>query len=205
MANDRTHDLEPVDRGDDPLAELRMGLDERSLGGSQPSRLREHVARDADLADVVQESAELEALQRALVEAEFPADPQREIRDPARVGRRVLVVRLERVGERLDGGDERPLETLVTRGVRDRELRLLCETAEQGELALSEVVPLHERDEAAHAAVDGERRDRVAAAGDGRLPDQGLVVLRLGDVRLPADLQGVDRIRVSGELGRRLR
>ena len=75
VADDRPHDLEPVDRRDDPLAELRMGLDELPLGGGQPARLREHVARDADLADVVEQRAELEALQRALVEAELAGRP----------------------------------------------------------------------------------------------------------------------------------
>src|SRR6476620_455966 len=99
-------------------------LDELSLGGSQAARLREHVARDADLADVVEQRAELEALQRALVEPELAANPEGEIRYPAGVGGRVLVVRLECVGERLNGGDERPLEALVARGIGDRELRL---------------------------------------------------------------------------------
>src|SRR6266487_3557691 len=104
------------------------------------------------------------------------------------MGGRVLVVRLERVGERLDSGDECPLQARVARGVGDRELRLLRETTEQRELALPEVVP---RDEATYAAVDVERRDRVAAAGNGRLADQWLVVPRLRDIRLPADLQGL--------------
>ena len=160
-----------------------MRLDEPPLGRGQPSRLREHVARDADLADVVQQRSELEALQRALVETDLPADPQGEIADPARVIRRVLVVRLERIGERLDGRDERPLETLVARRIGDRELRLLREAAEQRELALSEVLPLDKRDEAPDAAVDVDRRDRVPAAGNGCFPDQRLVVARFGDIR----------------------
>ena len=66
----------------------------------------------------------------------------------------VLVVRLERVRERLDGGDERPLEPFVARGVRDRELRLVRDAAEQRELALAEVAPLDERNDATGAAVD---------------------------------------------------
>ena len=153
----------------------------------------------------MQQRAELEALQLALVEAELTADPQGEIRDPARMGGRVLVVRLERVGERLDSGDECPLQARVARGVGDRELRLLRETTEQRELALPEVVPLDERDEATYAAVDVERRDRVAAAGNGRLADQRLVNPRLRDIRRPADLQGVERIGVRSERGGRLR
>src|SRR5262252_4927504 len=132
-----------------------MRLHDLPLGGCEATRLGEHVARDADLADVVEQRAELELLQRALVETELPAHSQREIRDPARVGGGVLVVRLERVGERLDRGDERALETLVARGVVDRQLRLLSQAAEESELALSEVLPLDERDETAHAVVDG--------------------------------------------------
>ena len=123
------------------------------------------------------------------------------------MGGRVLVVRLERVGERLDGGDERPLEPLVARGIGDRELRLLREAAEQRELALAEVVPLDERDEAACAAVDVERRDRVAAAGRRRrLADQRLVVVearrRTGR---GSTSQGVDRQGCAASFCGRLR
>src|SRR3954447_4126884 len=110
VSDDRPHALEPVDRGDDPLAELRMRLHDRPLRRREAPRLREHVARDADLADVVQQGAELEALERAIVEAELLTHAQREILDPAGVSGRVLVVRLESVGESLDRGDERPLE-----------------------------------------------------------------------------------------------
>src|SRR5438477_11400082 len=54
MTHDRPHDLEPVDRGDDPLAELGMRLDDLPLCSGQATGLREHVARDADLPDVVE-------------------------------------------------------------------------------------------------------------------------------------------------------
>ena len=119
----------------------------------------------ADLADVVQERAELEPLQRALAEAELAADAQREVGDPARVRRRVLVVRLERVRERLDGRDERPLEPFVVGRVRDRELRLVREPAEQPQLALAEVALRDRGDDAAAAPADDERRDRVRRVG----------------------------------------
>src|SRR5207248_297129 len=62
VADDRPDGLQPVDRSDDPLAELRVRLDDLPLGGSQAPRLGEHVARDTDLADVVEQSAELEVL-----------------------------------------------------------------------------------------------------------------------------------------------
>src|SRR6202008_39954 len=139
VADDRPDVLEPGDRANDPFAELRRRLDEPPLLGRQPPGLRKDVARDADLADVVEKRAELQTLQAQLVEAELAADTQREVGDPAGVGRRVLVVRLDCVRKRLDGGDEGALETLVARGVRDRELRLLRDAAEQPQLALSEI------------------------------------------------------------------
>jgi hypothetical protein len=100
----------------------------------------------------VEQRAELETLQRALVQAELSPDPQGEIRDPACVGGRVLVVRLESVGERLDRGDEGALEALVARGVGDGELRLLREAAEQCKLALAEVLALDKGNEATRPA-----------------------------------------------------
>ena len=89
----------------------------------------------------------------ALVEPELVADAQREVGDPARVRRGVLVVRLERVRERLDRRDERLLEALVVARVRDRELRLVREAAEQAQLALAEVGRRAERRDDAAAAV----------------------------------------------------
>ena len=112
----------------------------RALLRRQPAGLREDRRRDADLADVVEERAELEPLERMLAEAELAADAEREIGDPARVRRGVLVVRLERVRERLDRRDEAALERLEVRRVRDRELRLVREAGEQPQLTLAEVV-----------------------------------------------------------------
>src|SRR5437763_15707438 len=51
VTNDRAHALEPVDRRDDLLAELRMGLDDPPLRSSKATGLREDVARNADLPD----------------------------------------------------------------------------------------------------------------------------------------------------------
>src|SRR5438876_3346635 len=124
-AHDRAYVLEALDGRDDPLAELRVRLHHRPLLGGQPARLGEDRGRDADLADVVEEGAELEPFERVAVEAEGLADLHRHVADPARVRRRVLVVRLERVRERLDGGEERALEALEVARVRDRELRLV--------------------------------------------------------------------------------
>src|SRR5215467_2424303 len=101
---------------------------------------RPHGLQPVDRSD--EQRAELEVLQRALVETELASDSQGEIRDPAGVGGRVLVVGLECIGQCLDGGYERPLEPLVARSIGDRKLRLLREAAEQCELALSELVSL---------------------------------------------------------------
>jgi len=104
-----------------------VGLDQRTLLGGQAARLRQDHARNADLADVVQESAELEPLQRVLIQLEPAADAKREIRDPPSVRGRVFVLRFERVRERLDGRDEAALEPLVVAGVGDGEPSLLSE------------------------------------------------------------------------------
>ena len=80
--------------------------------------------------------------------------------------RRVLVVRLERVRERLDGREERALEALVARGALERELRLLGEPAEEVELAIAVGLGLgHGRGDDAPAPVDREGRDREPSVG----------------------------------------
>src|SRR4051794_6710151 len=70
VAHDLAHLLQLLDRRDDPLTELGMRLHDRALFRGQAAGLREDRALDADLADVVQERTELEALERRLVETE---------------------------------------------------------------------------------------------------------------------------------------
>src|SRR2546430_3240471 len=123
MADNRPDFLESVDGADDLLAELGVCLDERSLGRREWPGLGEDRLGDADLADVVEERAQLESLEPTTVETEPLADLERQIRDPARVRGRVLVVRLERVGERLHRLEERPLEATEVAGVRQRQFR----------------------------------------------------------------------------------
>src|SRR3954470_23464035 len=134
VADDLAHLLQLLDRSDDLLAELGVRLHDGALVRGQTTGLREDRALDADLADVVQERAELEPLQLRLVEPELAADAQRQIGDPTRVRRRVLVVGLERVRERLDRRDERTLEAFEVARVRDRKVRLSRETAEESAL-----------------------------------------------------------------------
>src|SRR5439155_8073025 len=121
VADDRPHLFEAVDRRNDPLPQLRMLLDDHALVIGERSWLGEDRFRNSDLADVVEERAQLESLQRPAVETEALADPERQVCDPARVRRRVLVIRLERIRKRLDGRDEGLLETLEVAGVRERQ------------------------------------------------------------------------------------
>src|SRR4051794_22777327 len=139
-----------------------MPLDYFALGASEAAGLREDLLGDSDLADVVEERAEFEPFQRARVETDLLADLEREVRDPARMRRRVLVVRLECVRQRLDRGEERVLEAREVARVRDRELRLVRETGEKPQLALAECLLGGARnardDAAATVAVERERR-----------------------------------------------
>src|SRR5439155_17461941 len=123
----------------DLLAELGVCLDERSLGGREWAGLGEDRLGDADLADVVEERAQLESLEPTTVETEPLADLERKICDPARVGGRVLVVRFERVGERLHRLEERPLEATEVAGVGQRELRLVRNPGQQAQVPLREL------------------------------------------------------------------
>ena len=54
VAHDRPDFFEPVDRRDDPLAQLGMLLDEPTLLLRQRARLGEDRLRNADLPDVVE-------------------------------------------------------------------------------------------------------------------------------------------------------
>ena len=104
------------------------------------------------------------------LEPELLADLDRHVADPAGMRRRVLVLRLERVRERLDGGEERPLEALERERVRERELRLRRDAGEEVELPVAqasssssaserEALPAVERDRG-HGVRVGERRGR---------------------------------------------
>ena len=86
-------------------------------------------------------------------------DQQRHVGDPAGVRRRVGVVRLERVGQRLDGRDERALEHRVVGGALDRQLGLVREAGEQPEAALAEVALAdHRRQRTDPPALEPQRR-----------------------------------------------
>src|SRR5204862_1612136 len=138
--HDRANLSQALDRREDPLTQLGVLLHDPALFAGQGPRLEQDAGRDSDLADVVEERAELELLQRLRIEAQRRAHLQGGIRNPARVGRGVFVVRLEGVRERLDRRDEGRLEVLESAGVRDRELCLVSEPREKSQLVLIELV-----------------------------------------------------------------
>ena len=115
-----------------------MLLDDQALLVGQRARLRQDRLGDADLPDVMEQRAELEPFQLSAVEAEPAADLECEVGDPARVRRRVLVVRLECVRERLDRLEKRRLQRVKARGVRQRQLRLVRDAREQPQLTVRE-------------------------------------------------------------------
>ena len=160
--------LQALDRREDPLAELGVRLHDRSAPAfvSGPG-FREDRRGDADLADVVEERAELEALQRVGVEAELAADVEGHVGDPAGVGRGVLVVRLESVRERLDGGEERLARGSRSARVLDRELRLVRDAGEEAHRPRSSKRlsrPSRTTMQPTRAPSKSERRDRDTAA-----------------------------------------
>ena len=84
-ANDQTDLAELLDGSEDALAEDGMRLDDEALVFVERAGLHEDPGRDADLADVVEERPQLEALELAWLEAELRTDSQREVGDPAGV------------------------------------------------------------------------------------------------------------------------
>jgi hypothetical protein len=176
-------------------------LDDGALLGRQGARLQEDRGRDADLADVVEESAQLQPLELFLIETQLDADPESEIGDPPGVRRRVLVVGLEGVGERLDRGDERSLERLVAPGALEGELRLLCETAEQLELTVREHALGRDRgSDDSPAPVDAERGDRETSVGVLRWRRDRRVVGCADEVRLRAADPGAEMLGGNDDL-----
>ena len=173
----------------------RIGCVSTSVRSSAGERagLGEDSRRDPDLPDVVEERAELEALQLVRLEPELLADLQREVGDPACVRRGVLVVGLERVRERLDGGEERALQRLVARRRLEGEPRLSRDAREQLELAI--LGCRAHRDgggDDAPAAVDEEGCDGEPALGASGHGGDRRVVLRVDRVRLGATEPGLD-------------
>ena len=143
----------------------------------------------------MEERAELQALQRLRVEAERCSHLERGVRDPTCVRRGVLVLGLERVGERFHGRDERRLEALEAARVRDRELRLVREPGEQPCPVFVESRRLSRRD------LGDDEAEAPAVESDRRKSERGSVVLLRNAVNLCRS-GAVEHERLVG-LGRR--
>src|SRR5439155_20215765 len=120
--------------------------------------LAEDARRDADLADVVEERAELELLHALRRERHLRRDAQRKLLNLARVRGRIAVVRLGGVRERLHRREHRLPQPREAPRVRERELRLVREAREEAQLLRREaflaVGLVH--DEAAPALLEPE-------------------------------------------------
>ena len=160
-----------------------MRLDDLAFLVGQRPRLGQDRRGDPDLADVVEQRSELDALQRCGVEPELLADRDGHVADPARVRRRVLVLRLESIGERLDGGEECSLEALERERIRECELRLAGDRAQELELPIVQSVAAVERErDRAPAGVERDRDDRVCVGeGPGEVVRNDVLVLRPRD------------------------
>ena len=106
----RLEDVRPTP-GEDRAPDLGMGLDDVELLATQWAGLEQDRIGDADFPDVVQESCLTDQLHRLPVEAELDGDAGSHVRNPVRVGLRVVVAIL--------GGECEPRQRLV---VGSREL-----------------------------------------------------------------------------------
>ena len=120
-ANDRPHGLEERDRLQDLRADLRMQAHLPAFFGRERAGLTDDLAGDADLADVVEERAQLENLQPVAGQAHGRTDRHRHLGKRAAVILGVGVLCLERVGEGLHRRDVRSLELVESPGVAQSE------------------------------------------------------------------------------------
>ena len=105
----RLEDVRPAP-GEDRAPDLGMRLDDVELLATQRAGLEQDRIGDADLADVVQECRLTDQLHRLPVEAELEGDAGSHVRDPVRVGLRVVVAIL--------GGERESRQRLVV-GIRE--------------------------------------------------------------------------------------
>ena len=132
-ADDRPHVLELLDRGEDPLAELGMRLDQRALRRRSAARAWRGSRRGSRSCRC--RGTALRARRASAPPCSSPSSSPTftgHVPDPAGVRRGVLVLRLERVRERLDGREERSLERLERERVRERHLRLAGDARRAG-------------------------------------------------------------------------
>ena len=191
--HDQRHGLEARDARHHLGAPLRMQPDQAALLGRQVARLREQLAREAQLADVVKQRAELDLDQLRSTETEPRADGRGGGRDLERVPVGVAVRFRQRLHERSDLRLRIARNQLATRVVREGLPGKDAELPEQLHLPrfeLSLLVP----------AADADRTTFLRPAQDGRGRDRA----EAGRVKAPADQVGMDaRSGDRGELARR--
>ena len=125
MADDRCDLRVLVHVSEDALADRRVLLHVAALLERERSRLLEKPGWQADLADVVNESAEVRLIADLVRESHALGDVARVDRDRSRVASRVLVSRIESCDQRSRELEVRALKRVVGVGKIDRELALL--------------------------------------------------------------------------------
>ena len=109
--HDRQDVLGEVDAAQQLDAGLRMRPHQRPLLTRQAARLVQDLRRDVDLADVVQQRADAEPEEAAVIPAKASRDGAAEIRDPHAVTLGVRVLRLDGLAPLPDHVEERALHT----------------------------------------------------------------------------------------------
>ena len=101
-----------------------MTAHELLLVGIEPHRLHEDAVFDADLADVVQQARELDALDVRFAESHLTRDSPRDPRNPVRVASGEAIFRVDSLRERAHGAEEQLARLSVFReGVAREEQR----------------------------------------------------------------------------------
>ena len=162
MTHDRQDPVERLDRPEDVLADLGVGLHHRPFLVGQRAGLVQDRLRNANLPDVVQDGSELDAANRLELELELCRHADGEPDDLFGVLARDSVLRLERVrerGERLAVESLRPLLVLEAGHERaDMGRRQLREIAlGPGKDTRARVVDL---DQAPGQRLDDQRNDQ---------------------------------------------
>ena len=102
VADDREQACSRAQRPDDALADDRMHAHRGKLPSVERSWLQQHRVGDADLADVVNDSAAVERVERTLRKPHLLSDASRGLGDAMSVPLRVRVLRFDRGRERED-------------------------------------------------------------------------------------------------------
>ena len=133
-AGDLEHDRIEVDLLEDVLGDHRVLLHHLPLLVVERARLVEDALRDPDLADVVQEGADLDRIELVALVAEAFGERDGDVGDALRVAAGVVVLCLHRASQRADRLDELLPDLLDEPGALDR-------SRELGEDRVAEAVP----------------------------------------------------------------